>query len=133
MDTVAELLRKNIRAKMTAVGLDQKSLAAALEVKPPVVSRMLSPEGSAPTVDTLERIAGALDTTPWQLLQPEGAKPSPDPDLARLALIGRITVVHRRASPADKLQALLDFAESLADPPPAKLPSDPAKPHKQVK
>jgi transcriptional regulator with XRE-family HTH domain len=132
MDTVAELLRKNIRAKMTAVGLDQKSLAAALEVKPPVVSRMLSPEGSAPTVDTLERIAGALDTTPWQLLQPEGAKPSPDPDLARLALIGRISVAIGGLAP-DKLQALLDFAESLADPPPAKLPSDPAKPHKQVK
>jgi transcriptional regulator with XRE-family HTH domain len=125
------VLGQEVARRRSGKGWDQAALAKRARTSPTTLSSIENGK-TATNLALIEAIADALGCAPWELLQPEGAKPSPDPALTRLALIGRITVV-LGALPADKLQALLDFAESLADPPPAKLPSDPAKPHKQVK
>lgn len=67
------VLAKNVLRQRADAGLSQADLAAKAEMKQPRIAEIEGAKGN-PTLDTLERIARALNTTPDRLLRaPAGA------------------------------------------------------------
>jgi len=61
------LFRKNVRERMTELGMSQKDLAEKLDVTPSFVSQLLNGH-CRPGLDTLENMAKALSTEASELL-----------------------------------------------------------------
>lgn len=66
-----ESVRNRIEERLKAKGMTQRELAARLGVSEVTVSRWLSGERN-PSIETMSRIASALDTTAAHLLSEDG-------------------------------------------------------------
>ena len=64
------VFRENVRSRRKELGLTQAELAARLKVTQPYVNQLERDKGSPPQLDTVARVAEALETTPGALLTP---------------------------------------------------------------
>jgi len=69
-----DIFRTNVRRRLAEKGMRQRELATRLDVTDAYVSQILSGR-SVPGLEVIEKIAGALETTPQYLLMPA------DPDV----------------------------------------------------
>lgn len=65
-----EIFRDNVRARRKELGLTQADLAKRLKVSTPYVNQLEKDRGSPPQLDTVAKVADALETTPGALLTP---------------------------------------------------------------
>ena len=71
-----ELLAQNLRSSRLNKGLSQQALAESIDMAYKYYQELES--GRVPTVklDTIERLANALDVSPWMLLHPDEIEPA---------------------------------------------------------
>lgn len=67
--TLREILAKNLRRELSTRHMTQVELARRAGIKQPHIAAILA-EKYATTVDTIDRVAGALDIPAAQLLLP---------------------------------------------------------------
>lgn len=79
-ETLAVAFRRNVRERMTSLGMSQAALAARMQVTPAFVSQMLSGHRN-PGLNSLEDFARALDTSAADLLVDRRKKNNGRPSL----------------------------------------------------
>lgn len=67
MSSIPELFAKNVEARLASKGWNRKKLATEAQVPPPSISNWLNGD-RPPTIEGIESVAKALDTTPSALL-----------------------------------------------------------------
>jgi predicted transcriptional regulator len=63
-----DVFRQNVRARRLKLGLTQTDLAEKLSVRQPLIAQ-IEAGTSGPTLDSIARIAAALDVAPSELLE----------------------------------------------------------------
>lgn len=104
MANSSELLKYMIRERAKAVGLSIKDVAKKSKMSPPQLSRYLTTD-KVPSLSVIDRLAAALDCQPWELIKPEGAKPTPEPKQAGNAEL--LAAVAKLQARVDELEAAL--------------------------
>lgn len=75
MGKSSEALREKLRAAFETKAPSKMELHRKTGIPRPSIDGYL--RGAVPDLDALDAIADALDTTPWELLRPPGAQPTP--------------------------------------------------------
>lgn len=65
-----QVFRENVRSRRKELGLTQAELAERMSVSAPYVNQLERDRGSPPQLDTVAKVAEALETTPGALLTP---------------------------------------------------------------
>lgn len=111
MATSAELFRKALQEATKAYGAASE-LARKAGMKPPQLYKLMATD-SSPSLDTLDRIAAALKTTPADLLG--GVTPPPAVEVLQREL---------RAAQDEILRLKVELAEARAKPRPVSDPPE---------
>lgn len=108
MASSAEILAKSMAERMAIEGHTQETLAEASGLTQGRVSQYLR-RNAVPTLDVLDRIAAALNTTPADLLG--GVTPPPGVPADFLARLGRLPPA-AQARIWEMMEPILDMAEA---------------------
>lgn len=95
MSKALDLFRKRVLLFTESAHGAQKELIERAGVSKPTLYRWLQGE-RVPDIEQIEQIAGAMGTTAWELIRPEGAKTA-EPTLVELKTqLDRIEAMLRR-------------------------------------